>query len=763
MRLLLATIRYSFALLTLIHVSTLPSYCQSTNTIYVSREGDDNWSGKLAAPNKNLTDGPFATLTRARDEIRAWSQHGTLPTGGIRVLVRGGTYSLSHTLKLSFQNSGTNDAPIVWSAYPGDQVVLTGGREISGFQPVEDTVLLKRINAACREKIRVADLRSQGITDFGEITQRGNPGIEVFFKGKCMTLARWPNAGWLRIADVPQSGERLFNKGLEREKRFDGVPVGRHYGRIKYDGNRPDGWSGENEIYIHGYWTWDWSDSFQKVKLIDTAAHEITIQEPHHNYGYTKNQRYYFLNILEELDSPGEWYLDRKHGLLYFWPPEPITDGSVTVSLLDEPLVSLDSTAYVILAGFTFEQSRSRGVAITAGNHNLIAGCTFRNLGDEALLIDGGGENGAESCDLYDLSLGAIRLKGGNRKTLVPGENFAINNHIHHYSRWVRTGQYAIVLDGVGERAQNNLIHDAPHEALYLRGNDHLIEFNEIYRVCQETGDAGALHTGRDWTWRGNVIRYNYFHDLLGPGLHGVMAVYLDDWASGFTVYGNVFYRSGRSAMIGGGRDNVIENNIFVECSPSVHVDARGLGWASYYFDGTQPDLFEHLKEMKYHEPPYSTRYPELLTLDSGNPALPVNNRIIHNVSYGGRWLDIYDATVFEFSIVTMKDNLIADPYICRRREKNQSGWDPYYLDIDRKDGYVLFTSSDRTIKEEFRGNVFVDGDPGFVDVKHLDFRLKKDSKASAIGFKPIPFERIGLFRDKYRGTVPARSTTESD
>ena len=223
-----------------------------------------------------------------------------------------------------------------------------------------------------------------------------------------------------------------------------------------------------------------------------------------------------------------------------------------------------------------------------------------------------------------------------------------------------------------------------------MRGNDHLIEFNEVYRVCQETGDAGALHTGRDWTWRGNVIRYNYFHHLLRPGLHGVMGVYLDDWASGFTVFGNVFYRSGRSAMIGGGPDNTIENNVFVECKPSVHFDARGLGWASYYFDGTYPELFEYLKEMNYHDAPYSKRYPELLTLDKGSPALPMNNRIIRNVSYGGRWLDVYDYNAFDFSIVTMRDNVIADSLICRRLLKDYKGWDPYYLDIDTKDGYVL-------------------------------------------------------------------------
>jgi hypothetical protein len=218
-----------------------------------------------------------------------------------------------------------------------------------------------------------------------------------------------------------------------------------------------------------------------------------------------------------------------------------------------------------------------------------------------------------------------------------------------------------------------------------------------------------------------------------------------------------VFYKSGRSAMIGGGRDNTIENNIFVDCRPSVHVDARGLGWASYYFDGTQPIMFDSAKAYNYREPPYSTRYPELLTLDKGNPALPSGNKILRNISAGGRWLDIYDANSFDFSMVMMKDNMISDSLICRRLEKGRTGWDPYYLDIDTKDGYVLLTRNDEGITKEFAGNVFLSTDPGFVNIKALDFRLKGTSPALALGFKPIPIDKIGLELDSYRRTLPAR------
>ncbi|MGA9365174.1 MAG: right-handed parallel beta-helix repeat-containing protein [Bacteroidota bacterium] len=748
----------SLFLLLILSLSAVPresNALQAGTAFYVSLTGNDTWSGKLPSPNENKTDGPFATLERAREAIRSLRQAGAPPRGGAVVYVRGGQYRFSKTFKLTAADSGGKGTPITWRAYSNEQVSFTGGKYISGFKTVTDSLILKRIDSQYRDKIMVVDLKAQGIADFGAIVPRGSPPLEVFFQGRRLTIARWPNSGWLKIADVPQTGDTLYNQGLEREKRFDGVPVGRHYGRIKYDGDRPSRWSSENEVYLHGYWTWDWSDSFQKVKLIDTLKREITLQPPHHHYGYTKNQRYYFLNILEELDEPGEWYLDRKNELLYFWPLGPLMNRAVTVSLLDVPLVSIENSSNITIQGIRFEYSRGSGITIIGGNHNMVAGCTFRNLGADAVKIDGGTENGIQSCDISEVALGGVLLNGGDRKTLTPGGNFAINNHIYNYSTWLRTGQYAIVVDGVGNRVAHNLIHDAPHEGIYLKGNEHIIEFNEIHHVTLETGDAGAIHTGRDWTWRGNILRYNYFHHIQGPGLHGSMAVYLDDWASDFTVYGNVFYKAGRATMIGGGRDNVVENNVYVQCMPSVHVDARGLGWASYYFDGTEPDLFKKMDAMDFRNLPFSEKYPELLRLYSDEPAVPKNNKIVHNISYGGRWIDLYDYYAYNFSVVTIKDNLIADPDICRRRAKGEKAWDPYYLNIDMKEGYVTYKFGDKEIMDEFKDNTFMETDPGFVDLAHEDFRLRDDSPAYKLGFKRIPTEKIGLYKDEYRTTVP--------
>jgi hypothetical protein len=499
---------------------------------------------------------------------------------------------------------------------------------------------------------------------------------------------------------------------------------------------------------MQGYWTWDWSDSFQKVKQIDRGRHEIEIQAPHHWYGYTNNQRYCFLNVLEELSAPGEWCINRAAGKIFFYPPSlPIAPGQLRVSVLAEPLIVMDSCRDVRVEGFTIAESRGRGVVIRGGTNAAAADCDMTHLGDYAVVIEGGAKNGVRGCEMHELALGAVLLGGGDRASLTAAGNFAENNHIHHFSRWLRTGQYAVSMTGVGNRIAHNLIHDAPFEAVYLAGNDHIVEFNEIHHVTQESGDAGALHTGRDWTWRGNTIRNNYFHHLQGNGLHGVMGVYLDDWASGFTVTGNVFYKAGRATLIGGGRDNRVENNIYVECSPSIHIDARGLGWGSYYFNGTYPDLFKKMDAMNYSQPPYSTRYPELTTLYRDDPALPKHNIIRNNVSYGGRFMDVYDYNAFDFSIVNVSGNIIADTAVMRRRDAGLKGWDPYYLNIDYTEGYHTYTNRDASIRAELKGNVFYTGNPFFPDKAERQFKVKKNFPAGSTGFRDIPFREIGLLK----------------
>jgi hypothetical protein len=717
------------------------SCAEGPQQFFVAPDGSDDHPGTIEQP--------FASLRAAQQAVRDLRSGADLPANGVQIYLRKGIYPIAETLQWGTEDSGTPDRPVIWQAYQEEEVILTGGRVVPAFTPVQDAQVRERLQEKARKNVLQADLRALGITDFGELKKSGfgrdtePTALELFFRGLPMTLARYPNEGWLTIPAVPQSGTLQYQGDVANMgANFNGIPGGRHYGRISYDDDRPRNWQARSDIWMHGYWTWDWADMYERIESIDLDKREIHIAKPYHHYGYRQGQRYYYRNVLEELDQPGEWYLDRENGILYFWPPEAVQSNDVLVSLLKTPIMRLENAAHLSFRGLIFEASRGTAVEIAGGNHVHVAGCTFRNLGNYAIRIEGGSNHHIQSCDIYEVGDGGVYADGGERASLQAGNHKVENCHIHHYSRINRTGRPAITLKGVGNTLSHNLIHDAPHMGVWFEGNEHILEYNEIHDVAKETGDVGAFYIGRDWTCRGNVIKHNYFHHLHGPGLHGVMAVYLDDWSSGTTIYGNVFYKSGRSAFIGGGRDNTVENNLFIACEPSVHVDARGLGWASYYFDRDNPHyvntLFDRMEAMKVNQPPFSEQYPELVNLPQDEPAIPKGNRIINNVSYGGRWLDLYNG--LDFGTVTVENNLIADSLLMRWIRVNGAPAQNY-------------AQENQEIRDllEARGNRIVEGNPGIRDVDGEDFHLTKDSPAFEMGIQPIPFDQMGLRKDAFR------------
>jgi hypothetical protein len=310
------------------------------------------------------------------------------------------------------------------------------------------------------------------------------------------------------------------------------------------------------------------------------------------------------------------------------------------------------------------------------------------------------------------------------------------NNHIHDFAKVYRTNHPAIRLRGVGQRAANNLIHDAPHMGMYFIGNDHLIEYNEIHDIARETGDVGAIYTGRDYTSRGTVIRYNYLHHLHGPGLHGVRAVYLDDFTSGIDVFGNVFYKAGRAAFIGGGRNNRIANNLFIECQPSVQIDGRALSWAHHHFDMDHPKYASTLRdryaEVNAGEPPYALRYPPLVDLYEDDPRVPKYNVVEHNLSFDGIFLDLYDGVDLE--IATVRNNLIGDPVALRMT-----------LRSDQDPEFTVYEIDDPATGERLGDNRLWPQPQRPHRVRDGVLGIDWDGLPPQSGFLPIPFGKIGL------------------
>jgi hypothetical protein len=620
------------------------------------------------------------------------------------ILVRGGIYELTSTCELTgdaardlvFMPYRTIDLqgrpyeggrdpievelPSLAPTATAERVRIVGGKRIHEWKRVTEESVLSQLPEAARSAVIGCDLKALGIRDFGTLKRRGfglggqTAALELFFQDERMTLARWPNGDWVRIADVP---------------------AGSDSGRFSYNGDRPERWVHAKDVWLHGYWTWDWAESYERVESIRPDTKEIVTVAPHGVYGYKRGARYYALNLLEELDSPGEYFVDREAGMLYFWPPSPVDEAEAWVSVLEGPMISITKAAGVSFEGLSFECTRGPGIVVSDSEKVSIRDCTFANLGTFAVSISGGSQCAVRNCTAYHLGEGGISISGGDRMTLTAGGHTVEDNHIHHFSQTVRTYTPAISVGGVGNRVAHNLLHDSPHMAIGLSGNDHVIEFNDVHHVCMETHDAGPFYMGRDWTQRGTVIRYNFFHEV---GHGDVQAIYLDDWTSGITVYGNMVHGARRGVLIGGGRDNVVENNIFVKCGDAVHIDQRGIGWAKNYFDGTTNTLFERLEAVHGTQPPYTTRYPELATLLSEDPALAKNNKVERNINFDGGWLSLHDGLREDTPYLTIRDN-------------------------------------------------WTEGDPGFVDPANLNFRLREDAPALAIGFKLIPVDEIGIRR----------------
>lgn len=709
-----------FALLAILMVSCTSQPAQ----IFVATNGSDiNGAGSK--------DKPFASLERARDEIRKLKNEGESDQG-FHVNLREGNYYRSEPFTLTEEDSGSEEYLVIYAAYNNEKVIIHGGISI----PVEKKnnaiapETARRFQPGVRDKIIEVDLQKEGISDYGEMRPvgfsrpYGPTWAELFVNGEPYKLARWPNDSTVAMGKVLDGGS---------------VPRDGDYsdrgGIFNFDTDRPLNWQSNNDIWISGYFCQGWAEDAVELAEIDKINKTFKTKQAS-LYGFRSGQKYscwYVYNILEEVDEPGEYYLDRENGKLYFYPSEEVQ--SIELSMLEKPLVSIKGASNVQFKGISFECSRGMGIYMERSQNNLIENCTFKNLGIVAVCMgkgiepfkelrhEGTGEpasekigsymqhrynntvfnreagtnNGIVNCTIFNTGAGGVHLSGGDRQTLEPGNNYIENCTIHDFNRIEKSYRAGVDISGAGNRISHCEIYNAPSMAILMRGNDHLFEYNEIHHVCQEVHDQGALYYGRDPSERGHIVRYNFFHHL--TTIHATSAVYHDDGACGMEVYGNVFYKPGKiPVLIGGGHDNPYTNNIFIDAELGIHVDNRNQGWAKNIIE--KGGIYEQrLNRVKYNEPPYSTKYPHLANYWEDNPALPKRNPVSKNIFYHVKTPVRYN-----------KD------------------WLPF--------------SDDNWITEE---------NPGFVNEDELNFELKEDAKVFEVipDFKPIPFSKIGVQNHK--------------
>lgn len=668
---------------------------------YLSPEGDD------ANPGTRFR--PFASLERAREAVRWTKRTVGLPRGAV-VWMRGGVYPRPRAFVLGPEDSGHADAPVTYSAYADEVPRFLGGKVIapSWWRRVgAKDARWPRLPNAARGKVFQVELATHGMGDFGALAvrgggYRGNPSAptaaELFFNGSAATLARWPNVG----EEGPQiRGGMALTSGAS-DKRH-----------LKVSAKVPARWAtalARGEVWLHA-----WAISYSDLHVQVTSVQDDTLRvgrADRSGFGFfyepPAGAPYYAENVLEELDSPGEWWMDRARGEIYFWPPSPLSSGEAVVSTAIEPLVQVRDASHVSFVGITFEASRGQLARIEEGVFVTFERCRFKNAGSAAVAIVGGSHNGVDRSLISGAGEQGVWLQGGARRSLEPADNFVRRSEIHHIARWSWNQRPAIDLHGTGNIVADNRIHDLPDQAIWIHGNNHIIERNEIWNTARYSSDSGAIYAGRSWTERGNEIRHNYIHDVHGWFDAEEHGIYLDDGHSGTRVTGNMLRNIGSICIfVGGGRDNVVENNILEACGRAAfHVDNRTSGW------GWRAELYPgDLLEVGYRSAPWARAYPALAAIPP-----PPNSQVTQD----SHWAEP-EGNVFS-----------------RNLGRRNRRW---------IEGEELVASH----FSEFADNI-PDGDPRWVREVDPKRGVRRGSALESIpSWRAIPFDRIGTGR----GGVP--------
>ncbi len=652
-------------------------------TLYVATNGNDAWSGRLADPNGDKTDGPLASLTEARDAIRKMRVDGNLP-GPVQVQVRKGSYFQAEPLVLTPEDSGTWKTPIVYAGNQDENPIITGGRRVAGWKK-EGNLWTAEIPEA-----------KSGVWNFSALWVNGNRRI----------VARTPNEGLLKAAGkAAPTKDPGTGKDVDSAIAFQYAP-----GDIKP-------WPNIEDAVVVVFHSWE--TSAHRIASLDEANRIVTFtgKAVWPFMQWEPNQRYYVENVFEALDQPGEWYLNRKTGVVYYWPIEGENmETAEVIAPVAGQLVVIEGkpgegkfVEHVAIEGLRFQHtdftiepqghsdpqaafSIGGAVQATGARYCTLKSCEIAHVGTYGVWFRAGcKDNRIQLNHIHDIGAGGVRIgEGGDApsENEAASRNWVDNNWIHDGGRIFRSG----VGVWIGRSSYNTISHNEISDIEYSgvsvgwswgyapsSANHNIIEFNHIHHIDKgQLSDMGGIYTLG--IAPGAILRNNLIHDI-SSFLYGGWGIYPDEGSTDLLIENNVVY----NCKTGGfhqhyGKENRVINNIFAFAKEGQVIRSREEEHISFFFER--------------------------------NIVFFNNGRL-----FGSTW-----------------------------KNGNFRFYDNCYWDTSNPkiEFYGGVSFEDWKAKGQDLRSIIAD--PMFVDAEHYDFRLKPESPAVALGFRPIDATLAGLY-----------------
>jgi len=667
---------------------TLPA----TPDLYVSPHGHDSWSGRLAAPNADASDGPLASLKAAQRRVRQLRAADPDRTHPVVVALRGGHYWLREPLEFTPADSGTRLSPVIYQAYQDERPVLSGGRALSGWQ----------VNAQGHWTVALPEAKA-GTWSF----------TQLFVNDQRRFRPRLPETGYYKIARQLDPSPKAAGKGHDR--------FGFEAGEIRSD------WANLHDVEAMAFH--HWAASRMPIAEVNSVDHILTVQG--HTTGdsgwarFAKGHRYFLENVREALKHPGQWYLDRPSGRLTYIPCEGETPGTTSVVaprlrnllLLRGDVEKGRWTQYLTFHGLTFahanwatppagqsfpqaEINLGAAVAAMGARHILLQNCAVRHVGEYALGFGPGCRfNQVVGCELVDLGAGGIKIGSalptvwGNTRG-APSDAAAVVSHhtiedclIAHGGRLHPAGIGVWVGHSPYNAIRHNDVFDLYYSAFSLgwvwgygpsQAHHNEVAFNHAHHIGQRVlSDMGCIYTLG--IAPGTTIHDNYFHDVISYG-YGGWGLYTDEGSTGVVMTNNLVVRCSRGGFHQHyGKENRIANNILAFGGEHQIQRTRTEEHTSFFLERN------------------------IVTWDNDSPL------------FGSNWKD--NNFKVDYNLYWHAGKPITFPGgLDLAQWREQRGQDLHSLITD----------------------------PGFVDAKNDDFRLKPDAPALKLGFKPFDYTRAG-------------------